>query len=224
MSPARLLIATRNRGKVREILAGLADLPLECATLEAFPDLPEPAEVADTFEGNATDKAVYYARQTAMWCLADDSGLEVDALGGAPGVRSARYAGRQGDDHANNVRLIAALRAVPTARRTARFRCVMVLADAAGPIARAEGVVEGIIVDEPQGRNGFGYDPHFFVPSQGMTAAQLPPDLKNRISHRGQALRCIRPAIESLAVTASPYSREAPAPRSPASGGADPGA
>jgi len=196
--PATILIATRNRGKLREVQDILAGLPVILATLDQFPDLPDAVEDADTFAGNAERKAMHYARLTGLWTLADDSGLEVDALGGAPGVYSARYSGRQGDDAANNEKLIAQLAGVPPEQRTARFRCTVALAGPEGILAAASGTFEGIIVDDPRGANGFGYDPHFLVPELGMTAAQLPPEHKNHISHRAQALTAIRPDIQRL--------------------------
>ena len=162
------------------------------------PRWPEPVEDAETFEGNAAIKALHYARLSGGWALADDSGLEVDALGLAPGIRSARYAGSARDDAANNSKLMEQLAGVPTERRTARFRCAIALADSERVVATASGVVEGRIVDQPRGSNGFGYDPHFYVPEQGLTTAEMAPDQKNRISHRGQALRAIRPEIERL--------------------------
>jgi XTP/dITP diphosphohydrolase len=176
----------------------LDGLPVRFASLEDFPDLPRPDENADTFEGNAAIKALHYARLTAQWTLADDSGLTVDALNSEPGVRSARYAGPECDPAANNAKLVKALAAVSPDRRAARFCCAIVLAGPQGILATAEGVVEGIIIDEPRGHNGFGYDPHFFMPEYGMTTAQMSLEQKNRISHRGQALRRIRPAIERL--------------------------
>jgi XTP/dITP diphosphohydrolase len=135
---------------------------------------------------------------TACWTLADDSGLEVDALGGDPGVYSARYAGPDCNDAANNARLVRELAGVPLEQRTARFRCVITLAGPGEVLATASGSVDGLIVDDARGTNGFGYDPHFFVPEYGMTTAQMPPEHKNRISHRGRALRAIRPTIEQL--------------------------
>ena len=196
--PATILIATRNRGKLREVQDILAGLPVILATLDQFPDLPDAVEDADTFAGNSERKAMHYTRLTGLWTLADDSGLEVDALGGAPGVYSARYSGRQGDDAANNEKLIAQLAGVPPEQRTARFRCTVALAGPEGILAAASGTFEGIIVDDPRGANGFGYDPHFLVPELGMTAAQLPPEQKNRISHRAKALTAIRPDIQRL--------------------------
>lgn len=196
--PATILIATKNRGKLREVQDILAGLPVVWVTLDQFPDLPDAVEDADTFAGNAERKAIHYARLTGLWTLADDSGLEVDALGGAPGVYSARYAGRQGDDAANNQKLIAQLAGVPAQQRTARFRCTIALAGPEGILAAACETFEGLIVDDPRGANGFGYDPHFFVPELGKTAAQLPAEQKNRISHRAKALTFIRPYIKRL--------------------------
>ena len=187
----------------------LAGLTVELTALRDYPGLPEPLEDADTFEGNARLKVLHYARLTGSWTLADDSGLQVDALGGEPGVRSARYAARgdeigpeRCDDGVNNAKLIEKLAGVPPAKRTARFRCAIALASPDKVLATASGVVEGVIIDDPRGTNGFGYDPHFFVPELGMTTAEMPPAQKNRISHRGRALRAIRPAIERL-LTAS---------------------
>jgi XTP/dITP diphosphohydrolase len=163
-----------------------------------------PVEDGATFARNAALKAVHYSRLSGRWALADDSGLEVDALEGAPGVRSARYAaapagaGRAQVDRANNRKLIAELKDVPLERRTARFRCALALADGEQVLATAEGTIEGLIVDEPRGSNGFGYDPHFFVPRLGRTTAELSPEHKNRISHRGQAVQRFREALETL--------------------------
>ena len=193
-----ILIATTNSGKLREVKAMLEALPVGLVGLADFPGVPEPVEDAPTFEGNARIKALYYAGQTGVWALADDSGLEVDALDGAPGVFSARYAGVDGSDAANNAKLIEALRGTPPARRTARFRCVIVLAQPEEVVAVGSGAIEGVIIDEPRGANGFGYDPHFLVPSLGKTAAELPPEHKNRISHRGLALADILPHLRSL--------------------------
>ena len=191
-----LLIATRNPGKLREVHAILEGLNLRLTRLNDHPDLPEASEDGDTFEENAKHKALHYARLVGRWALADDSGLEVDALEGAPGVRSARYAGPGCDTAANNAKLIQALAAIPQAERTARFRCVIAMAGPAGVLATTSGTIEGVIIDDARGTNGFGYDPHFLVPELGLTTAEMPPEQKNRISHRGQALRAIRPAIE----------------------------
>ncbi len=206
-----ILIATGNQGKYREITQVLAEshpgdpLPVEWRSLADLPvGIDPPEETGRTFLDNAILKATAYSTATGWWTLADDSGLEVDALGGEPGVHSARYAGlpegvpRVAIDAANNRRLIAALADVPRPRRTARFRCVMVIADGGQLLAQAEGAVEGLLIDEPRGHNGFGYDPHFLLPHLDRTMAELPPAEKNRISHRGQALRRIRELLREL--------------------------
>ncbi len=201
-----LLIATTNAGKLREVRGILGEMAATYATLSDHSGLPEAVEDQDTFEGNAQAKALHYSRLTGGLTLADDSGLMVDALGGEPGVWSARYAGPCTDDTANNAKLIANLADVPVERRTARFCCAIALATPEGVLATAEGTIEGRIVDEARGSNGFGYDPHFFIPEEGQTAAELSPERKNRISHRGRALRAIRPHVER-------YLADAPGPR-----------
>jgi len=198
-APTTILFATTNAGKCREAQAILAGLPVELLTLDDWPQaLAEPIEDAGSFEGNARLKALHYAKLAGGWTCADDSGIEVDALDGAPGVYSARYAGPGGDAAANNAKLVRALAGIPREARTARFCCAVVLADPTKVLATAFGVLAGLIVDEPRGGHGFGYDPHFFVPDHGMTTAEMPPELKNRISHRGKALRAIRPQIKRL--------------------------
>lgn len=194
----RILLATRNPGKQRELASILAWLPAQWETLDAFPDLPAPVEDGTTFLANATKKALHYARLTGLWTLAEDSGLEVDHLRGAPGVESARFAGPGADDQANNARLVAALAGVPLDRRTAHFRCAAVLASPEKVLASAQGHLDGRIIDRPRGRHGFGYDPHFFVPSLGRTTAELDPDHKNRVSHRGRAVRALIPHLRRL--------------------------
>ena len=176
------------------------------AALEAFADVPEPAEVGSSFAENARQKALGYARATGGWCLADDSGLVVDALDGAPGVRSARYAeedfprgaDRAARDAANNAKLLAALEGVGEADRTARFVCHLALADPRRVLIETFGTVEGRIAREPRGHNGFGYDPLFFLPQKGCTVAELPPGQKNAISHRGQAVRHFASLLKSF--------------------------
>lgn len=193
-----ILVATTNRGKLREVTAALGDLPLALVGLDDFPSIAAPEEDRDTFEANAELKALYYASATGRWTLSDDSGLEVDALGDAPGVHSAYYAGEPRSDAANNAKLIRELRAIPPERRTARFRCVLVLAQPGRVLLTASGSIDGRILDEPRGANGFGYDPLFFIPTLQRTAAELSPDEKNRVSHRGRALAALRPGLLRL--------------------------
>ncbi len=190
-----ILLATANPGKAREmrgILSGSDAVVLKSIcwrSLHEFEGLTEPVEDGETFLANAEIKARHYAGLVGLWTVADDSGLEVDALDGEPGVRSARYAGTPRNDRANNALLIKRLAAVPPERRSARFRCAVVLSDGQKVLASAEGTVEGRIIDTPRGSNGFGYDPHFWIDAAGMTAAEMPSERKNAISHRGQALR-----------------------------------
>lgn len=193
---AELLLATGNAGKVREIRELTAQTPLRWLGLHDFPHVPEPDETGATFAQNARLKALYYAAATGRVTLADDSGLEVECLNGTPGVHSARYAGEPRDDRANNRKLIEALSGIAPEQRTARFQCVMAFAVGTNVVAEASGFVEGRIVDEPRGENGFGYDPHFFLPELRKTMAELPPAEKNALSHRGQALRAMLPQIE----------------------------
>jgi XTP/dITP diphosphohydrolase len=197
-SPLRLLIATSNRGKFREISAVLSTVDeIECVSLKDFPPVSECEETGSTFEENAIQKAKYYAGHFHILTLADDSGLEVDVLDKRPGVYSARYAGEPCDDQANNAKLVQELAGVPAEKRNARFRCVMALVDANGNIiGTTEGTIEGVIIDQPQGKNGFGYDPHFLVPKLGKTTAELSPKEKNDISHRGQATRAMKQLLE----------------------------
>jgi XTP/dITP diphosphohydrolase len=182
----KLVFATRNAGKLRELAALVTPLGLEVVSVP----LDDVDEDRDSFAGNAEKKARAALTRSGLPALADDSGLEVDALEGAPGVRSARYAGDGHDDAANNRALIAALAGVPPARRTARFRCVLFYADPAGRTLVAEGACEGLIAEAPRGRGGFGYDPLFLVAGdpEGRTMAELPPEEKNRISHRARAM------------------------------------
>jgi XTP/dITP diphosphohydrolase len=192
-----LLFATTNPHKVEEIRAILSPLGFEIRTLaDLANELPEPVEDADTFLGNARIKALAYAKATGLPCVAEDSGLEVDALGGAPGVYSARYAGTTGSraerDRANNEKLLRELAGVPKERRTARFVCTLCLAEPDGRIvAEATGTYDGIIADAPRGTNGFGYDPLLFLPDRGCTSAELSPEEKNARSHRGKAARAL---------------------------------
>lgn len=184
-----LVVATRNAGKLREIRHLLEGAGIAVLGLDAFPEVPEIEEDGDTFAANAAKKAETVARLTGCPCLADDSGLAVEALDGEPGVHSARYAGTQGDDAANNARLLRELAGVPDNRRQAAFCCVMALARPGRPTAYFEGRVDGTILRAPRGDGGFGYDPLFLVAGGELTMAELPLDQKNHISHRGQALR-----------------------------------
>ena len=198
-----ILLATANPDKAREMeeilsACGASLPPIRWRRLAEFPGLPQPVEDGETFLANARLKALHYARHTGLWTIADDSGLEVDALGGDPGVRSARYAGEPSNAKANNALLVRNLAGIPAGQRTARFRCAAVLAAPDQTLASAEGTVEGRIVDEPRGTNGFGYDPHFWIDAAGMTAAEMPPDRKHAVSHRGQALRRLRQQLQSL--------------------------
>lgn len=199
--PQRILVATTNPGKFREIVAIFGPLPVQLLGLDELGQPPPVVEDGATFAANAAKKALHYAAWSKLWTLAEDSGLEVDALDRAPGVYSARYAGPDSTDAANNAKLVAALAGVPDHQRSARFRCAAVLAAPDGILARAEGTIAGRIIDQPRGRNGFGYDPHFFVPELGCTTAELSPHDKNRLSHRGQALRALLPHIQKLLQT-----------------------
>ncbi len=192
----QIVIATGNPGKRREYRALLADLPVVLVMPEELGLSVNVEESGTTFEENAVLKALAYARAAGMPALADDSGLEVEALGGFPGVHSARWSGPTDADRVNA--LLAKLEDVPWARRGARFVCVAALATPAGDVVTAAGTVEGRILFAPRGRGGFGYDPVFYVVEAGRSMAELAPDEKNRLSHRGRAARAVRPHIEAL--------------------------
>ncbi len=191
----KLLLATNNEHKRLELEAALAPLAVEVVTPAAIGGVPDVDEDRDTFAGNAAKKAVSAARASGLWALADDSGLEVDHLGGAPGVRSARYAGAHGDDAANNARVLAELGGVPEAERGARFVSVLALAAPDGTVAlEIEGEARGRMLTAPRGTGGFGYDPLFLFteegfPQTGRTFAELTLEDKTAVSHRGRALR-----------------------------------
>jgi len=196
-----LVLATRNQGKIREIERAL-DLPrLEIRSLQDFPDLPEVEEDGRTFLENAFKKARACAQATARPALADDSGLEVDCLNGAPGLYSARFSGAEATDEANNRKLLSLLDGIPEERRTARFVCQMVLYLPEGNWIQTEGFCPGIIAPGPQGDHGFGYDPIFCLPELNKTMAEIPLEEKNRISHRAQALQKIRFHLEAILKT-----------------------
>jgi XTP/dITP diphosphohydrolase len=187
--PKRLVIATHNKGKVREIKSLLGDIDWNVVSLDDFNNVGEATEDADTYAGNAIAKAKYYARFTGEWILADDSGLEVVALGGAPGVLSARYAGPNASDAERRSKLLLALSETERAGRRARFVCSAAVANPGGEIVKiTEGVCEGFISENARGESGFGYDPIFTPAGFDHTFGELSDEVKNRISHRAQAI------------------------------------
>ena len=186
----KLVLATRNLGKVRELGEMLSDQhKVEILSLRDFPDAPEIVEDGETYQENALKKATQIAEHTGYLTLGDDSGLEVDALNGAPGVHSARYAGENASDAQRIEKLLDALKDVPDNQRTARFKCAMAIAELEGQSKAVVGVCEGKIIREPRGIHGFGYDPVFVPASYDQTFAELGDEVKNRISHRAKALR-----------------------------------
>jgi len=191
----RLLVATLNPGKVREISAALQPEGIEVCGLDLLADRPDIEETGETFEANARLKADGYSLHTDLPVLADDSGLEVDALGGDPGVRSARYGGPGLSEADRNRKLLEALAGVEAQQRTARFRCVLALARGGKTLATFEGTIEGRLLDAPRGENGFGYDPLFFHPESGCTTAELTTEAKQRVSHRGKAIAAFLEAL-----------------------------
>ncbi len=189
MSSIELVLATRNRAKRRELVELLGRLPgVRIRSLDEFPDVPSPEEVGRTFESNAVLKAMHAAEATGALVLADDSGLSVDHLGGAPGVFSARYAGERATDAANNAKLLRALARVPRSRRQARFVCCVAIAVPHGLLTLVRGECEGIVAEQLAGRYGFGYDPLFLLPRYGKTFGELGVTVKHRISHRARAM------------------------------------
>ena len=205
--PRTLVLATRNRKKAGEMLTLVAPpwepspvlAGLEVRTLADYPNAPEVVEDAETFAGNARKKASETARALGQWVVADDSGLAVEALGGAPGVLSARYAGTHGDDAANNRKLLAELAGVPDERRGAAFVCALALADPQGRIRfETEAACRGRITHEERGSAGFGYDPLFLIREYHKTFAELGETVKHQISHRSRAFARLRPALERL--------------------------
>lgn len=199
MKPARnLAIATTNQKKKKELIALLKGLDVKIFTLNDFSGIPRVKEDRPTFKGNAVKKAVAASRFTRMLTLAEDSGLEVDALGGAPGVRSARFAGPAQDDRANIKKLLKALKRAPFTKRKARFVCCVAIAQKGKLIKTVDGLVSGFISLKPKGSNGFGYDPVFYYPPLGKNFAQIPPSVKNKISHRHKALKKARKILREL--------------------------
>lgn len=183
----KLLLATNNRGKVNEYRSLLSDLPVELVTPVELGITTEVEETGENLAENARLKAAILAAESQLLALADDSGLEVDALGGEPGVLSARYAGENASDEDRVNYLLAKLEDVPEDKRSARFRCVIAIATPGGEVDLCSGECRGFITFEPRGEKGFGYDPVFYFPELDKTMAELPPEIKNRVSHRGQA-------------------------------------
>lgn len=196
-SMKELLLATNNLGKAREISQALSDLNLRILSLHDLGERIRVEEDGKTYLENARKKAREVGLMTKKLTLADDSGLEVEALGGLPGVESANFARKGASDKENNEKLLKLLEGVPFERRRARFRCVMVLFDPLEKVEEwVEGSVEGFILDHPRGEQGFGYDPLFFIPELGKTLAELPLEVKNSISHRGRALRALKEVLK----------------------------
>ena len=198
----KILVATTNPGKIAELRAML-DAEVDWVGLADFPQAPEVEEDGLTFAENARKKATVYAKATGVWTLSDDSGLVIDALGGQPGVRSARFAGLEGPDRRaidrhNIEKVLHLLRDVPPDKRTARFVCHLCLASPDRTLIETSGTLEGRIINRPRGDNGFGYDPIFWVPSAGKTVAELGSEEKNALSHRGNAIRQFRPMLREL--------------------------
>ncbi|NLC53335.1 MAG: XTP/dITP diphosphatase [Firmicutes bacterium] len=188
----RLVLASRNKGKIKELKMFLAGLPWQIPSLSDFPEVPEVAEDGANFRENALKKASAVAKALQIWALADDSGLEVDYLNGAPGVYSARFAGEHGNDAKNNEKLLALMKGVPWGERTARFRSALAFVSPEGVAWTTEGTCEGIITLAPRGEGGFGYDPLFYLPEYDLTMAELSEEKKNQISHRAVAMRKFR--------------------------------
>ncbi|NIP28866.1 MAG: XTP/dITP diphosphatase [Phycisphaerae bacterium] len=198
----KILVATTNPGKAAE-LQEMLDLDVNWLSLADFPDIPEVKEDGTTFIENARKKAIGYASTTGLWTIADDSGLVIDALDGAPGIESARFSGEKSPDrtlidHKNIAKVLKLLKGVPTEKRTARFVCSLCLVSSVEILMEKQGTLEGLITEEEIGENGFGYDPIFFVPKLKKTVAQLTREEKNAISHRGNAIRKLKPLLADL--------------------------
>ena len=199
----KILIATTNSAKLAEYLRLLAGILLELTTPVLENVTHHPEETGSTFEENALLKARFYSRTTGLVALADDSGLEVDALGGSPGVRSARFGGPDGTDQDRNRLVLMELEGVPQAQRSARFRCVIALVWPNGRQETFDGTCEGCIASRPSGDAGFGYDPIFYYPELGKTFGEVDPDVKDRHSHRGKAARKVLQRLKEAASAAS---------------------
>lgn len=197
--PAKVVFASRNRGKARELAALIDGAGIELLSLADLPGAPDVVEDGETFEENAAKKARTIAVWSGLPAVADDSGLEVDAIDGAPGVRSARFAGEGATDADNNAKLLRLMADVPLERRTARFVSVIAVATPDGSVRTVRGTCEGMIGREPRGTGGFGYDPLFIVPECGLTLAEMDLTTKNRFSHRGRAFRLARDLLIAAA-------------------------
>ncbi len=200
MTGPRLVLATRNEHKVVELqrILAAAQLPAEVVALDSFSDVPEVAETATTFADNALLKAHAVAAATGLVAIADDSGLCVDVLGGSPGVFSARWSGRHGDDRANLELLLAQLSDVPDAARTAHFTCAAAVATPDGRATSVLGELHGVLTRQPRGSNGFGYDPIFVPDGDSRTTAEMDPEDKDAISHRGRAFRALVEPLKAM--------------------------
>jgi XTP/dITP diphosphohydrolase len=194
----KLLLATNNQAKVREYRSLLQGIPYDLVTPAELGLADKVEESGESLEENARLKATYFAKRGHLLSLADDSGLEVDALGGEPGPRSARYAGEGATDKERIDYLLSRLKGVPQEKRTARFRCIIALATPEGKVKLFSGERRGFITFKPKGEQGFGYDPIFYLPELDKTMAELPPEVKNRISHRGEAARKVSKALVKL--------------------------
>jgi XTP/dITP diphosphohydrolase len=196
----RIILATKNKGKIREVKAMLEDLNIKILSLNNYKNIPEVKEDGKSFSENALKKAKIVSEYTGEVVLSDDSGLEVEYLCGEPGVYSARYSGDDATDCSNIKKLLERLEGVSTEKRNASFRCVLVLYRPDGKYWEFEGSLYGIINDKPVGNGGFGYDPIFLLPELGLTVAQLPPDMKNKISHRAQAVDKFKKAYKQKVI------------------------
>ena len=200
----KILIATTNPGKVAELRAML-EADVEWLSLKKFPNIAEIEEDGRTFTENACKKALGYAKATGLWTIADDSGLVIDALDGGPGIESARFSGEKSNqsdktlvDHRNIAKVLRLLEGVPEKKRTARFVCSLCVASPDEILIETQGQLDGIITEKEMGENGFGYDPIFFVPNLNKTVAQLTSEEKNAVSHRGNAIKKLKPLLEKL--------------------------
>ncbi|HKZ46673.1 MAG TPA: XTP/dITP diphosphatase [Thermodesulfobacteriota bacterium] len=203
----KIVLATRNMGKVKEIKEILRGLDLDMLSLNDFPKVPSIIEDGKTFKENALKKARFVSRYLNIPALADDSGIEVDALDKRPGILSARYAGENAADDENNTKLLQELRGIPFGKRCAHYKCVIAIVFPSGEEETVDGSCNGFIALEPKGKGGFGYDPLFYVPEYGKTMAELPPDIKNRISHRGKALAKLKEKLTAILLSFMPSSQ-----------------